>query len=166
VGKPSIALAVILVVLAGCAKSVSGSFNLGLTAITVVVLCGPGLAYTGWCWLRRDQTRDLTPEQEYKDALAIWNQRTAEHETAELASLANQPRRRPPHAGKGPLRAMKVTTDERGRISDCFHQVILAPRDEGDLAPPDQRQLHLPVCQQSVAGNSVFAGISIQTVSP
>jgi len=41
VGKPSIALAVILVVLAGCAKSVSGSFNLGLTAITMVVLCVP-----------------------------------------------------------------------------------------------------------------------------
>ena len=90
-GKLSIALAVILVVLAGCAKSVSGSFDLGLTAVTVVVLCGPGLAYTGWCWLRREQARNLTPEQEYRQALASWRQRAAEHEAAELARLANQP---------------------------------------------------------------------------
>ncbi len=91
VGKPSIALAVILAILAGCAKSVSGSFNLGLTAITALVLCGPGLAYAGWCWLRREQARDLTPEQEYQHAQAGWNQRAAGHQAAELARLANQP---------------------------------------------------------------------------
>jgi hypothetical protein len=90
-GKPSIVLAVLLVVLAGCAKSVSGSFNLGLTAITIVVLCGPGLGYTGWCWLRRDQIRDLPPEQEYRQAMADWGQRAAEHEAAELTRLGNQP---------------------------------------------------------------------------
>jgi hypothetical protein len=90
-GKPSIALAVILVVLAGCAKSVSGSFNLGLTLVTILVLCGPGLAYTGWCWLRRDQARDVTPEQEYQQALAEWGQRAVGHDTAELARLGSQP---------------------------------------------------------------------------
>jgi hypothetical protein len=90
-GKPSIALAVILAVLAGCSKSVSGSFNLGLTAVTIIVLCGPGLAYTGWCWLRRDQARDVTPANEYQQALAEWGQRAAEHETAELARLSGQP---------------------------------------------------------------------------
>jgi hypothetical protein len=84
-------LAGILVLLAGCAKSVSGSFNLGLTAVTVVVLCAPGLAYTGWCWLRSEQALGLTPEQEYQQALASWRQRAAEHEAAELARLANQP---------------------------------------------------------------------------
>ena len=90
-GQPSIALAVILVALAGCAKSVSGSFNLGLTAITILVLCGPGLAYTGWCWLRHDQTRDVPAEQEYQQALGDWGQRAAEYETAELARLGSQP---------------------------------------------------------------------------
>jgi hypothetical protein len=90
-GKPSIALAALLAVLAGCSKSVSGSFNLGLTAITIIVLCGPGLAYTGWCWLRRDQARDVTPADEYQQALAEWGQRAAEHETAELARLGGQP---------------------------------------------------------------------------
>lgn len=92
VGKPSIALAIILMVLAGCEKSVSpSSISLGLTAIAVVALCGPGLAYTGWCWLRHEQTRDLTPEQEYQQALAGWDQRVTEHQTAELARLAGQP---------------------------------------------------------------------------
>ncbi len=90
-GKPSIALAVILAVLAGCAKSVSGSFNLGLTAITIIAACGPGLGYTGWCWLRREQARDLTPEQKYQQALAEWDYRAAGHEGAELARLASQP---------------------------------------------------------------------------
>ena len=91
VGRPSIALAVLLAVLAGCEKSASGSFNPGLTAVTIIVLCGPGLAYTGWCWLRRDQARDVTPADEYQQVLAEWGQRAAEHETAELVRLGNQP---------------------------------------------------------------------------
>jgi hypothetical protein len=90
-GKPSIVLAVILVLLAGCQRSVSGSFSPGLTVITVVVLCGPGLAYAGWCWLRRDQARAVPPEQEYHQALAEWEERAARHENAELARLAGQP---------------------------------------------------------------------------
>lgn len=63
IGKPSIALALVLLLLAGCAKSVSGSFNLGLTAITIIVLCGPGLGYAAWQWLRREQARDVTPSR-------------------------------------------------------------------------------------------------------
>ena len=90
-GKPSIALAVILVLLAGCQKSVSGSFSPGLTIITIVVLCGPGLGYAGLCWLRRDQARATTPEREYHQALARWEERAAGHENAELARLAGQP---------------------------------------------------------------------------
>lgn len=90
-GKPSIALALILVLLAGCAKSVSGSFNLGLTAVTILVLCSPGLAYCGWRWLQREQARDVTPQQDYQQALAVWDQRATEHEAAELARLAGQP---------------------------------------------------------------------------
>ena len=37
VGKPSIGLALLLVVLAGCSRSGSGNFSLGLTAVTLVV---------------------------------------------------------------------------------------------------------------------------------
>ncbi len=66
VGKPSIGLALLLVVLAGCARSVSGNTSPGLTAVTIATLCGPGFAWTGWQWLRREQARDVTPEQEYR----------------------------------------------------------------------------------------------------
>ena len=91
VGKPSIGLALLLVVLAGCARSVSGNFSLGLTAVTIATLCGPGFAWTGWQWLRREQARDMTPEQEYREAMAGWDQRATDHESAELARLAGQP---------------------------------------------------------------------------
>jgi hypothetical protein len=90
-GKPSIILALVLVLLAGCAKSVSGSFDLGLTAVTIAVLCLPGLSYTGWRWLRREQAHDIPPEQEYQQALADWDQRAAQHQAAEQARLAGQP---------------------------------------------------------------------------
>jgi hypothetical protein len=90
-GKPSIGLALILVLMAGCSKSVSGTFNLGLTAVAVVAACLPGLGYTGWRWLRREQARDVPPEQEYRRSLAEWDRRAAEHQAAELARLAGQP---------------------------------------------------------------------------
>jgi hypothetical protein len=91
VGKPSIGLALLLVVLAGCARSASGNFSLGLTAVTFVALCGPGFAWTGWQWLRREQARDVTPEQEYHQAVADWYQRATWHEAAELARLTAVP---------------------------------------------------------------------------
>jgi hypothetical protein len=91
-GKPSIVLAIILVVLAGCAHSVSGSsFSPVLTVVTILVLCLPGLGYTGWCWLKRDQAGDVTPEQEHEQAVGEWQQRAAQHGSAELARLAGQP---------------------------------------------------------------------------
>jgi hypothetical protein len=92
VGKPSIGLALLLLVLAGCARSVSGStFSLGLTAVTILALCGPGFAWTGWQWLRREQARDVTPEQEFQQAMTDWDERATWHETAELARLAAVP---------------------------------------------------------------------------
>jgi hypothetical protein len=84
-GKPGIALALLLALLAGCSKAVSGSFSPGLTAVAILVLCGPGLGYTGWRWLQRDQPREVTPQQEYQQALAEWDQRATEHETTEPA---------------------------------------------------------------------------------
>jgi hypothetical protein len=91
-GKPSIGLALILIGLAGCARSVShNSFNFGLTALAVIVLCGPGLGYAGWRWLQHDKARDVGPDEEYQQATAAWRQRAARHESAELARLADQP---------------------------------------------------------------------------
>ena len=91
-GKPSIALAILLVLLAGCSHVVSGSsFSPGLTIITIVVLCVPGLGYTGWCWFKRDQSREVPPEQEYSQAVAEWQQRAQQHASAELARLAAHP---------------------------------------------------------------------------
>jgi hypothetical protein len=90
-GKPSIALAVILVLLAGCQRSVEGTFSPGLTLVTLVILCGPGLGYAGWCWLRRDQARAVPPEHEFHEAVAEWEERAAVHEDTELARLAGQP---------------------------------------------------------------------------
>jgi hypothetical protein len=81
----------ILVLLAGCEKSVSGSFDPGLTVVTIVVFRLPGPGYTGWRWLRREQARDVPPEQEYQQALADWDQRAVQHEHGELARLARQP---------------------------------------------------------------------------
>jgi hypothetical protein len=95
VGKPSIGLAVLLVVLAGCARSVSGNFSLGLTAVTIATLCGPGFAWTGWQWLHREQARDMTPEQEYREAMAGWDQRATDHESAEPASRSGAARPSP-----------------------------------------------------------------------
>ena len=91
-GKPSIALAIILVLLAACSRTVDrNNFSPVLTLIAVLVLCAPGLGYTGWCWLRRDESTDVPPEQEYQQAQADWEQRAAGHQAAELARLAGTP---------------------------------------------------------------------------
>jgi hypothetical protein len=91
-GKPSIALALILVLLAACARtSGAGEFSPLLALITIVVLCTPGLAWTAWCWLQRDQARDIPPEQEYRQAVTGWQQRAAQHAGNELARLAGVP---------------------------------------------------------------------------
>ncbi len=88
---PSIALALILALAVGCAASGWGGSSLKGTVATIVVLCGPGLAYTGWCWWQRGQARSLTGGHEYQQALAAWGQRAAGHEAAELARLGGQP---------------------------------------------------------------------------
>jgi hypothetical protein len=90
-GKPSIGLALVLVLLAACSKTVAGSLNLGATTAAVAVLCCPGLGYTGWRWLKRDQASDVPAEEEYQQAVAEWSQRADEHEAAELTRLAGQP---------------------------------------------------------------------------
>jgi hypothetical protein len=44
-GKPSLIAAVVLVLLAGCARAVGSGADTGRTLLTVLVLCAPGLTY-------------------------------------------------------------------------------------------------------------------------
>lgn len=91
-GRPSIGLAALLVLLAACARTTGDAAFSPLAAfVTVVVLCAPGLGYTGWCWLQRDQARDVPPEEEHRQAVAAWEQRAASHSGMQLARLAGVP---------------------------------------------------------------------------
>jgi hypothetical protein len=90
VARPSIGLALILVLGSACSASVGDSaFSPVLAVITIAVLCGPGLAYTGWCWLERDKARDVPPEQAYQKALTDWQQRSAQHAQSALGQLTD-----------------------------------------------------------------------------
>jgi hypothetical protein len=86
-GKPSVIAAVILVLLAGCAKAVNSGADTGRTLLTVLILCAPGLAYTAVCRYRRDQAAKAQPDQEYRQALGAWQQHAVAHEQAQLAGL-------------------------------------------------------------------------------
>lgn len=91
-GKPSIVLALLLVLLAACAQSAGGGgFSPLLALITGIIVCGPGLGYTGWCWLERDKARDLPPDQAYQRALGEWRQRAARHADVEMSRLSGVP---------------------------------------------------------------------------
>jgi len=87
---PSLVLALILALAVGCAASVPGT-SLKESAVTIIVLCGPGLAWTAWCWARRGQARARAGGGEYQQALAAWSQRAAQHEGAQLTRLASLP---------------------------------------------------------------------------
>jgi len=86
-GKPSLVAAVVLLLLAGCAKAVNGGADTGSTLLAVAVLCAPGLAYTAVCRHRRDQAAAVQPDQDYHRARAEWQQRAAAHQRAQLAGL-------------------------------------------------------------------------------
>jgi hypothetical protein len=86
-GKPSLIAAVILVLLAGCAKAVNSGADTGRTLLTVLILCAPGLAYTAVRRYRRDQAAKAQPDQEYRQAMAAWQQRATAHEQEQLAGL-------------------------------------------------------------------------------
>jgi len=87
----SIGLAVILALAASCSAGGWAGPDGKETVITIIVVCGPGIAWTGWCWVQRGQARTLAGGQDYQQALATWGQRAATHETAELARLSGQP---------------------------------------------------------------------------
>jgi len=84
--RPSLGLAVIL----GIAAFAARTGRAGALA-ALVVLCLPGLAWTGWLWLRRDRLHATSPQQDYQQALEAWQQRAAAHQAAEAARLAGQP---------------------------------------------------------------------------
>lgn len=86
-GKPSLIAAVVLVLLAGCAKAAGSGADTGRTLLTVLVLCAPGLAYTAVCRYRRDQAAKAQPDQDYRRALEVWQQRAADCQQAQLAGL-------------------------------------------------------------------------------
>jgi hypothetical protein len=89
--RPSVAAALLIVVLAGYAKVTTGSYHAGAAAVAIIVVCLPGLGYAGWCWRRRDRLRGATAEHEYEQALASWDERASGHAAAEAARLAGQP---------------------------------------------------------------------------
>ncbi len=90
-GKPSIGVALVLVVIAGCAKALTGPYGLPVLGPTMAIACLPGLGYTGWCWRRRAELRHAAPEQEYQQALAEWDVRAADHAAAEEERTAAEP---------------------------------------------------------------------------
>lgn len=89
--RPSVAAALLIVVLAGYAKVTTGSYHAGAAAFAIIAVCLPGLGYTGWRWRRRDRLRAATAEHEYEQALAAWEERASGHAASEAARLAGQP---------------------------------------------------------------------------
>src|SRR5258708_6401170 len=90
-GKPSIGVALVLMDIAGCAKVRTGSYGVPVLGTAMAITCLPGLCYTGWCWRRRAQLRRAAPEQEYRQALAEWDLRAADHAAAEEDRIAAEP---------------------------------------------------------------------------
>jgi hypothetical protein len=90
-GKPSIGLAILLVVAAGAARLLDHSYHVTALAVAFCLACLPGLAFTCWCWLRRGRRRAAAPGLEYERLLAEWDQRAAGHVAGETARLASQP---------------------------------------------------------------------------
>jgi hypothetical protein len=90
-GKPSIAVALVLMVIAGCAKALTGSYALPVLGATMAITCLPGPCYTLWCWRRRAGLRQAAPEREYQQARAEWDARAADHAAAEEDRIAAEP---------------------------------------------------------------------------
>jgi hypothetical protein len=89
--RPSLMLAVVLLALAGCEHAVSPEVHAGGTFLGVLIVCGPGLAWTGWCWHRRSQAKAADPVLLHQQAWQEWEDRAAFHEQAELDRVAEVP---------------------------------------------------------------------------
>lgn len=91
VARPSLMLAGVLAVLAGCARAINPAADLLTPVLGVVVLCGPGLAWTGWRWRERGAAAAADPLAVYELEHQQWAQRAAAHEQAGLARLDGMP---------------------------------------------------------------------------
>ncbi|MGH3158542.1 MAG: hypothetical protein ACRDNF_18485, partial [Streptosporangiaceae bacterium] len=87
VGVPSLAVLVLLLLLAGCEKQINGQATIGGTVLTALILGIPGIIVTSMYWQRREQAKQLKPEEDYQQALEVWQQGATAHEQAELARL-------------------------------------------------------------------------------
>lgn len=89
--RPSLAAAIALVVLAGCAKAINGHAQTGAIIATALVVSGPGIGWTIWRWVQRNQAAAADPARLHEQARYERDQRAAWHEQAELARLGNVP---------------------------------------------------------------------------
>jgi len=89
--KPSLALGLVLLLLAGYAEGRNNAAEGATTLAAAVIVAGSGLVYTIRCWWRRGRTAAARPEQKYRKTLEAWQQRAAGHQQAELARLGNVP---------------------------------------------------------------------------
>jgi hypothetical protein len=87
----STGLALILALATSCSASGWAGPDAKVNAITIIVLCGPGMAWTTWGWVQRNQARALAGDQDYQQAQAAWGQRAAQHEATELGRLSGMP---------------------------------------------------------------------------
>ena len=89
--KPSLALGLLLLLLAGYAEGKKNTAD-GATALAAaVIVTVSGLGYTVRSWWRHSRTAAAQPEQNYRKALEAWQQRAADHQQAELARLGDVP---------------------------------------------------------------------------
>jgi hypothetical protein len=91
VARPSLMLAAVLVVLAVCAKAINPAADMVVTLMGAVVLCSPGVAWTGWRWHQKTVSAATDPVRVYELEHDQWMRRTAAYEHAELAQLADMP---------------------------------------------------------------------------
>jgi hypothetical protein len=89
--KPSLALGLLLLLLAGYAEGKKNTTDGATTLAAALIVTCSGLGYTVRCWWRRGRTAAAEPEQNYRKALEAWQQRATDHQQAELARLGQVP---------------------------------------------------------------------------
>jgi len=89
--KPSLALGLLLLLLAGYAEGRHHTTHAATTLAAAMIVAGSGLGYTVRCWWRQARTAAARPEKSYRQALEAWQERAADHQEAELARVGNVP---------------------------------------------------------------------------
>jgi hypothetical protein len=89
--KPSLAVGLILFVLAGYGQGRHHTTAAALLLAAAIAAAGGGPGYTARSWWRRRQATTAQPELEYHRAQDAWQRRAAAHLQAELARLGPVP---------------------------------------------------------------------------